>query len=1597
MSSSGEPAPVARRPLRQRTAVRALRVVGLLAVALLLALWAALESRPAAERVRTLLQARLASALGTEVRIGALALDVLPFRLEIDGLYVAGPRPDRPRADVRRMVVQIGPWGLLQRRIVVDELELDRPLLDLTLGAGDRGSGPALPLQLVFRRVRVREGTLRFAHLTAGFDGRLEEVALELAPETAALLPGRTVPAVGSLRVGGGRLDLSARNGAGAVLAPLEIDVRFGLAGPVARVDSLRVTAGQSTISGRGVVRGTSGADLELEGDIALHDLFHVWVPPGPDDHAGRAAFRGSLQIRDGSPVLSGHLLASAARMSGVPIERFAGQLQLHAQLVALRDVHARVFGGRLDGDLVVDRREQPARIDIRYDADGLDATALSAWAVLPGWRTAGALGGTGTLSWSQPFRQTASGRGELRLHLPDLGGGEAPAAPAAPPESESASAAAVAGGGRSSAGPVPSLPLVLDGHLRYSLAQGTLALEDLALEMPRSRVRANGRIDLDGALLLALEADSRDLRMLDHLVAQYRAFRAGSPSAPRLGLRGGGAARLRVGGTVAAPAVSGVVQFTDMALADLAIGTGSATVTTSADGYLVARPLRVQRGEGTLTGEARVRLPSTALAAGADEYDLALQLRRYALVIDLPVGGREARLRAAAEGLLRMRGPLGAVRAAEWEITLAQAALDAPGPARPVDSAGSMAAEQVRTARLLLRGSREGDTWRIERLEAEALGGRLTGAGDWTRGPAAQTARTMTGSLHLQADAVDAAAVGAVAAALLGAAPPLQGTVSLVLDAAGPIDRLDARLRGSWNGATLAGAPLGDVQLQADARMGALSLSLRGAVGTEAPAPWSLTADSRVDAPDRFTASLDVPLAALPPLLGARVAELAAGTRLAGRLTGWIRGHLGDPASWTAEGAVSGLEIARGAFAAAAERVDLAVRDEQLTVRGALVSGGGPATLNLQVGLRDGALSGSVSGSVDLAGIGLFARNVAFAGTATGAVRLAGTLAAPTFTGELRANDLAVAGTWPYAVSGGQLRAELLGDRIALESLTGTVAGRPFRVEATLPLAALAGLPSGPPVRLHGRITQLPLDPWLERSEGVRRLVTGGVLDAEVTLEGRGHDWRLYRGEMALQQLSLGLSGYAVELDHAVRATLTGGVLRLPEDVRLVGSGTALQLSGSVALAPLELDLRARGRVGFEPLNVLSPSWGTGGVADVDLRIAGNVPDLGYFGTAELRDVVLSPPPLRQPIEEIRAHLSFENRRVRIDSAEGRVGGGSLRASGELFLQNSVPRSFRFAFTLENATLRVEPRVTVKVNAELVHDGTPKRSLLSGRIELLEGRYRRILEADDALLELLEAPETEPDPLLTAVDLDVRVDGTRNLFIDNNLADVEVNADFELRGTLAEPVVLGRSRILRGRLFWNGNTFEVLQGTVELNNPFRTEPVFEIRARTEIRRYTIDLNLSGSFERGMTFTYTSTPPLSDLDVFNLLAFGEEPNSAVLTDPLAYQRALGLQATRYLAEAYLSEVERGAERVFGVDRFRLSPTLSGSETDATARLTVGKRINRNVYVTYSRLLSSTEDQLLTVEYQVTPEIRLKGTRDEDGSFGIDLLVQRRIR
>jgi hypothetical protein len=87
------------------------------------------------------------------------------------------------------------------------------------------------------------------------------------------------------------------------------------------------------------------------------------------------------------------------------------------------------------------------------------------------------------------------------------------------------------------------------------------------------------------------------------------------------------------------------------------------------------------------------------------------------------------------------------------------------------------------------------------------------------------------------------------------------------------------------------------------------------------------------------------------------------------------------------------------------------------------------------------------------------------------------------------------------------------------------------------------------------------------------------------------------------------------------------------------------------------------------------------------------------------------------------------------------------------------------------------------------------------------------------------------------------------------------------------------------------------------------------------------------------------------------------------------------------------------EQTFGVDTFQLTPMVSDPSQRSTrfnpsARLTIGKRISNRAYLTFSRSLSSTSDQIILLEYDQTDRISWILTRNEDASYALDIRVRK---
>ena len=99
------------------------------------------------------------------------------------------------------------------------------------------------------------------------------------------------------------------------------------------------------------------------------------------------------------------------------------------------------------------------------------------------------------------------------------------------------------------------------------------------------------------------------------------------------------------------------------------------------------------------------------------------------------------------------------------------------------------------------------------------------------------------------------------------------------------------------------------------------------------------------------------------------------------------------------------------------------------------------------------------------------------------------------------------------------------------------------------------------------------------------------------------------------------------------------------------------------------------------------------------------------------------------------------------------------------------------------------------------------------------------------------------------------------------------------------------------------------------------------------------------------------------------LSSGDTSNSALA------QSGFGT-ATSLLTDALINApAQRATNKLFGLTRFEINPVIGGRYgAQPGARLTLGKRINKELSVTYSTNLTSDPNQIITVEYRVSDRL-----------------------
>src|SRR5947209_4950187 len=228
-------------------------------------------------------------------------------------------------------------------------------------------------------------------------------------------------------------------------------------------------------------------------------------------------------------------------------------------------------------------------------------------------------------------------------------------------------------------------------------------------------------------------------------------------------------------------------------------------------------------------------------------------------------------------------------------------------------------------------------------------------------------------------------------------------------------------------------------------------------------------------------------------------------------------------------------------------------------------------------------------------------------------------------------------------------------------------------------------------------------------------------------------------------------------------------------------------------------------------------------------------------------------------------------------------------------------------------------------------------------------------------------------------IQLNVGIQSGGNLGLQSTKVSLQGDANLRVIGTAANPVITGRANITDGELFFLDNRYKIERAVLEFANPVRTEPVINLLATTKINNFDISINMVGPMERLRT-NYISDPALPPVDIINLITRGTTTEAAAPAN---------LGANSLIAKGLASQVSSRVGKLAGISSLQIDPLVGGGNRNPSARVAIQERITKDIIFTYAADVTSTQNELIQVEYQITPVWSMRVLRDENGSFSIE--------
>jgi translocation and assembly module TamB len=485
------------------------------------------------------------------------------------------------------------------------------------------------------------------------------------------------------------------------------------------------------------------------------------------------------------------------------------------------------------------------------------------------------------------------------------------------------------------------------------------------------------------------------------------------------------------------------------------------------------------------------------------------------------------------------------------------------------------------------------------------------------------------------------------------------------------------------------------------------------------------------------------------------------------------------------------------------------------------------------------------------------------------------------------------------------------------------------------------------------------------------------GETELHASLKGPLKDQSRIEAHLTIPTLKANYQALEIGAATPIRVDYSNAVITLqPAEIR--GTGTSLRLQGNIPVDESSTPtVSAQGSVDFRIVRILEPDVQSSGSLSLDVHASGSTKNPTVQGQIHLQDVALSTPSSPLGVQNLSGNLDISNSAIQVSGLAGEVGGGHVSLGGTI----SYRPNLRFNLTMQSQSVRLlyPDGLRTVLDGNLVFSGTKDASTLNGRVLIDSLSFTPDFDLSKFSDQFGGSTVPAEPGLADNIKLSVALQSKGDLSANSSQVSLEGQVNLQLTGTAANPVVIGRTNLTSGELFYRNVRYQLDRGIITFDNPNETEPMMNIAASTTIEQYNLTLTVRGTFDKLLT-SYTSDPPLATADIINLIAQGHTTQD---------QTAASQSTDSILASQVTSQFTGSIQHLAGISSLQIDPLLGGNNSNPSARVAIQQRVTKNFLFTFSTDLSQPGTEIVQGDYQLNKRWSVSLTRDEVGGISVD--------